>query len=383
MDEPIRPDNTATAKPEGPIPPGNENAPASASPPPAPRERRHFGHLLKSLVLRVHALAVLLLVGWAGFLAVSYLLNSVFLQTPIPRRILDWQGRSDAASLRSTNAPGLSTPADRAPLGHFHCVDPWFQPDPHNGCTVSGCHAPLPHTQKLKVPAFANFHATFLSCQMCHAPADGTSQSVAWITISDSSRQDPPAILRLIRYLEINTDTIQNRPAEAHRTIVPLLRTAAAVGGNDATLSNLFLQVDTSEPGSPVWRMAVAELTRELPSHARGDYAAKLVREQTPGAYRQTSASLRNLARRYLANSADPTQRRELHQAIHGPLLKEPVTCLSCHGDKPAAIDFEALDYSPKRAKTLSQLQLARLMQQIRQGQQFFLPKLLETGDAK
>jgi hypothetical protein len=43
-------------------------------------------------------------------------------------------------------------------------------------------------------------------------------------------------------------------------------------------------------------------------------------------------------------------------------------------------LDFHAAGYSPKRSAFLSHLEIARLMQQIRQGQHFYIPNVLEEG---
>jgi len=344
------------------------------------RAPRPFLHILKELLVRAYALAVLLLVSWAGYLAVSYLMQTVFLQRPVPRRFVEWQSRNDKAALRSASAPGLSTPADRAPLQHYHSVQPFLQPDPRNGCTPSGCHDPLPHSTKMQVPAFANFHASFLTCQMCHAAPDSSSRTV-WIGINDAEQHQPPAVLQLLRQLE-SADQIGNNPPQANATITALLRDVVKVAGNDPSLGALLLQLETSEPLSPVWRQAIDQLARDLPAHARGEYAAKLARQTAPGDYRRSTAQLADIADRYL-NSSDATQRKSLIETSHASLLKEPLTCLSCHADKPPLLDYESLGYSPTRARLLENLQLARLMQRIRQGQQFFIPTLMGTDDAK
>jgi hypothetical protein len=58
------------------------------------------------------------------------------------------------------------------------------------------------------------------------------------------------------------------------------------------------------------------------------------------------------------------------------PLAKEPARCVSCHNDQPGMLDFAAAGYSPQRAKYLSNLEVARLMQNIREGQHFYLPNM-------
>lgn len=374
------------SSPEGSLSSGGTPTTAVAEPPPPHTPPHHpprtLRGVLKEIVLRIHSLGVLALVLYAGYLAVTYLLWAVFVPMPVPDRLLEWQGRSDIAALRTPHTPGMSDPADRAPLAHYHRVERWIQPDPRNGCTLSGCHDPLPHTKAMKIPAFANFHATFVACQLCHVTGQ-SSDTITWVSIADARKQEPPALLRLMRHLETNQDQIKNEPFAAHQTIITLLRGALAVIEKEPVLQYLLLELETSEPGSPVWRRAVERLIAELPSHARGEYGAKLASEPTPGAYRGHSDQLANLAQQYLTLPPGDSQRKALHEKIHQPLAKQPLTCLSCHGDTPATLNFDALGYSPTRAQYLSRLQLANLMQQIRQGKQFFIPNLLGSGDAK
>jgi hypothetical protein len=368
--------------PAAPAPP----AESPAAPPPPHGEQhaaRTIGHILKQIVIRTWAMAILLVLGWAGYLSVSYLLHFVFVPTAVPDKFINWEGRSDMASLRSNNAPGLTAPAERAPITHYHRVEPWYQHDPRNGCTYVGCHDPLPHTKKQKVPAFANFHATFLSCQMCHAANGSAAGAATWVSTTDERTQQAPALLQLLRYLETSDELVKKDPAKANPTILALLRGTAAIIPGEPSLRNMLYQLEASEPGSPVWRSTLERLRRELPAHARGEYGAKVARETAPGAYQSASNEMRSLAARYLGAAVGSNERAELKENIHETIAKEPVTCLSCHGQKPGMIDFEALGYSPSRARLLSNLQLANLMQRIRQGEQFFIPKLLGGGDAK
>jgi hypothetical protein len=87
------------------------------------------------------------------------------------------------------------------------------------------------------------------------------------------------------------------------------------------------------------------------------------------------------LTPRYLEAPVGGPERTRLHQDIHGGLRKQPAACNSCHNG-PAALDFERLGYPPQRAGQLRTLQLANVMQQIREGQRFYIPRLLgPTGD--
>ena len=120
--------------------------------------RRHPLHPLSLLrclgkfFTRVYALALMLVLCYAGYLAVTYLMDIIVRPVQTPKQMLEWQARTDVASLREASSPGVSSQAARAPMAHYHRIETWFQNDPGNGCTTSGCHEPLPHGKKMKVP---------------------------------------------------------------------------------------------------------------------------------------------------------------------------------------------------------------------------------------
>jgi hypothetical protein len=339
--------------------------------------------MLRTVGLKTYAAAILFLLCLAGYLAVVYLMQMIFRPPPVPARLLEWQAKLDPSALRETQggqAAGISKAAPRAPLSHYHGVDQWFQPDTLNGCTLSGCHDPLPHAQKAKVPAFANFHTTFLRCEMCHVAAQQHPTAAAWINTQTATGQGAPAILQLLKYLELNQQAISEEPAKAHALVLPLLRETSRVLGGDSLLDEILAQIETSEPGSPVWKRAMVDLADELPLHARGEYLAKVVWQSSADQSKQRFQELRRLAKEYLA-SQDGPQRRKLTEQIHAPLQKSPPGCLSCHGDQPPLLDFGQLGYSPNRTRFLSNLEVARLMQQVRQGERFFIPRLLDSKE--
>ena len=331
--------------------------------------------MLRQLIVRGYAGVILLVLVWCGYQAVAYLVRMVFLPPVIPLEVEAWPARLNVAELRSPNAPGVEQPAPRAPLSHYHRVDQWLQPDNLNGCTISGCHEPLPHATQAKVPAFANFHTTFLACQMCHAPSSLRPGHATWINIETGKPQDVPAILRLLNFLETNADKIVHHPADVHEQIMSLLSESISDMGGDATLDDVLAQIQSSEPGSPVWKEAVTLLAAELPQHARGEYRAKLIwtnlSADRAAQYEQLSQQADELS-----VVTDPAQRQEMVQEIHSSLAPQPTACLSCHDDRPGMLNFSAAGFSAKRSEYLGHLEIARLMQQIRQGQRFYLPNL-------
>jgi hypothetical protein len=334
--------------------------------------------ILADLGVRVYALSLFALLAFVGYLSVTYLIHYVFFPYAIPTRLLEWQGRLDVAALRSPDAPGVTEDARRAPMTHFHRVERWYQVDPYNGCTVSGCHQPLPHTAaNAKVPAFANFHTTFLTCRMCHQspPTSGQPEHVAWISTATGKPVGTPAILQLLKYLSQYAQQPATEPSVANATISPLLKQAIADLGGDSLLEDIQAQIDTSEPGSPVWKSAIGELSGELPLRARGEYRAKLARGNEIGGFVPIDHADIN---RYLSLPPHSPQRQALHAKLHADVNPHPVPCIACHASKPGMIDFAAIGFSPQRAAMLSDLELARLMQRIRQGESFYLPNVME-----
>ncbi len=339
-----------------------------------------FVRFLKGVQLRLHALVVLAIVGWATYAAVSYLIISVFLPTHVPPAFLEWQANLDADALYAQGVPGVSSPAPRAPIGHYHGVDRWFQADPYSGCTISDCHSPLSHTKTVAVRAFANLHATFLACQMCHQPAETMPTPARWVNTATGQAQQAPPVLQLYKRLDQDKKKIKEDPPGSHTIIVELLKESLKVIGGDPLLDYLLLQLETSEPGSPAWRHAITQLTAELPLHLRGEYGAKLAPQNVADNYRQIGKRLAKQAKQYLATSPDSTEREQLHEQIHGSLLAEANTCLVCHGGDTPLLDFESLGYWPRRVATLQSTPLASQMQKIMQGQEFYLPQILKKG---
>jgi hypothetical protein len=335
---------------------------------------------IKAVIVRTYALGILALLILGGYYSVHYLVRTVFFPPGLPAPMQDWAAKLDVAELRSNQAEGVERTAPRAPISHYHTVDQWFQTDSGNGCTPSGCHQPLPHDHRAKVAAFANFHTTFLSCRMCHSPPTDRPAATKWVNTSTMQVQDSPAILQLLQYMELNADTIASQPVTADLRIKDLLQQSIKVLGQDEALDELLAEMQSSQPGSPVWKRAVSELILELPLHARGEYRAKLQWSTDADQREAQFSALKDQARQYLAAAPDSQDRRDLKQTIHKSLATAPTACVTCHDDQPAMLDFKAAGYSPKRTTLLSHLEIARLMQQVREGQNFFLPNMQEGG---
>jgi hypothetical protein len=359
-------------------------AAAAASPPPPPtppkprRPRVPLKQRLWTITMRTYSGALVLGIATVCLMALIYLFRAVFTPATLPPTFSRWQGRLDPAALRQEQVPGVTIQAGRAPMDHYHKVDRWFGSDPKNSCTVSGCHSPLPHPPKVRIAAFLNMHVTFLDCTVCHEASDTGVLDVGWITSATGKPQQPPAVLRLIRTLT-DMGSGDDAARKAHVTIIALLTEMDGPAGRDPQLDDLRAQIDSSVPGSPFWRKSVQELARELPQHARGEYGAKIARVHSA----TDAAGTVKLTQAYLAAPEPSEQRKEIEKQIHQKIVAKPGACFACHVDKGGILNFQAEGYSPDRARVLQTLPLARMIEQIRAGESFQLPKLMEGGDEK
>ena len=340
------------------------------------KPRRPLKQILRLLLVRAYTIALLGGVAVICTVALVYLFRSVFTPAHLPEAMAQWQGSIDATSLRQPHVPGVTEAARRAPISHFHKVDRWFQADPHNGCTTSGCHEPLPHTAKSKVAAFANLHVTFMDCGVCHEPIMGPVDA-HWVGTAKNAPQEPPAVLRLIGLLEANGVTKDNARVLTPQ-IVALIKETLATTGHNPLIEDLLIQIDSSVPGSPIWVKSVNRLAAELPLHARGEYGAKLARKNPA----VDAAKMAKETDEYFSDGGRESRKR-IESAIHERVLKKPNACLACHSKDSKLLDMEVLGYSPRRTAALRGLPLAGLMEQIRQGETFQLPRLLEADDGR
>ncbi len=326
---------------------------------------------------RIYAFILVAILLYVFYLAVTYLINMVFYPTPVPSRLVETPGRVTAADLRRSNVPGVTEPTARAPFAHFHQISQWLDVDHRNGCTLSGCHDPLPHSKVVYVRSFTNFHATFLACQMCHEPPKERPIPAAWVSIQTGRKSGPPPLVRLSRFLHTQRQQIENDPGTASPTLVSLLQEIVVIN-NDPLLRYLQLEIATAEPGSPVWRDAVSKLAAEVPLESRGQYGAKIAPASVASDYLNIYERARQQAKPYFAAAPDSPERKRILDEIHANVLPKPARCLTCHGGTPQVLDFEALGYSPERAAFLRTNPVAAQVQSVREGRTFYLPRLSE-----
>lgn len=333
--------------------------------------------ILKTVVVRAYALLILAVVVWTGYAAVSYLYRFVFTPAKLPARFTEWAGELEADALWEADRPGVTAPALRAPIARYHSTPRGFRPAPQAGCSTSGCHHPFPHVQSPEVRAFANFHATFTTCRTCHDARIAHPAETHWVDPATGEPRDAPAVLRLMDVMDRQANTIRDDPAGSHDLIVDLLTEAIRVMGGDPVLDHVRVEMETSFPGGPVWRQAVDQLAGELPAHGSGEYGLK-IDPVAPAQGWWSDEDLARMRRAYLAALPDSAEAERILERIHEPVLSKPDACLACHGPDEPRFDFEGLGYSRMRSDTLRGSLTVRMIEGIREGRPFYLPRLLE-----
>jgi hypothetical protein len=326
---------------------------------------------------RLYAVLLVLVLLYVLYLAVSYLAVMVLYPAPVPQRLLAWPSQLKGQILRAQSAPGATAPSTAIALANYHQAEVRLQADRFNGCTLSGCHDALPHSRSVYVRSFANLHATFLTCQMCHEAVAERPVKACWLSIETGQPTDPPALVQLRRLLQVQRQQIEQDPAALAPTILSLLAQVIGISGNPA-LRYLDLEISTSEPGSPVWRDALIRLDEQLSLHTCGQYGAKIASVTVARNYVQEYDRFRQAAGPVLAAASQSAERKRLSDELHTGVLPKPDRCLACHGDTPPLVDFEALGYSPQRATYLRTNPIASEVQTIREGRQFYLPSITE-----
>ena len=318
---------------------------------------------------------VLLIVAWAGYLAIAYVVKSVFVSVSVPDHFRSSVMQLNCETIQQDLLLDEDASRMRVPLGHYHGIDRWFSPDVVNGCTTDRCHTIMPHNKKVAVRAFNNFHTSFLACQMCHEYESSSNYFVAWTCVDSGNSLDAPAILRLKLFLETESTKIDTDSKNVHLMVVELLSEALSVSGNDPILEHLLIEISTSEPASPAWKNALQQLTKEIPLHARGEYGAKMAiskNGKNDKSYKKKNQKLKELAKKYHLLEGE-VEKEQIYDEIHSELVNSPQDCLSCHTRQKAMFDFEELGYSPKHAEILRELSIAGKIQDVQEGRQFYI----------
>jgi hypothetical protein len=329
-------------------------------------------------IVRLYALAIMLVVIWTAWQAVGYLVRYVFTPARVPERILEWQVVLDADALRAPGMAQMTGESARAPVGHYHSVEGWHDPMSGSSCTTSGCHASLPHTKDKVTRAFANLHAGFLNCQMCHEKGLVAPVDTVWVDVaSGQPLGEPPAQLQLLKLLGSGEIPADVQPFNDR--VLQLLSETLRHAGDDPRLKYLYIQIDTSLPESPVWRHAISILREEMPRHRGAEYGARLAPRVAGRDWNDYHGEIARLAEQYFKPDA---QRDSLKKKIHEQVKPQPDSCQACHGGEPPLVEFVKAGYRAERAEELRGSLIARLIQHLRAGQQFHIPRLMPSDES-
>lgn len=413
-----------------------------ARPKRSPRQvARAAGRFIAGVGKRVYALALIALVLWLSGRALVYLVSTLLLAEP-PPQIVQLPKRLDA-ELLTREAAGFEalvrTENPRTPLAHYHRVDGWFDPDPRNGCTTSGCHAPLPHAASKELRAFLNMHATSMHCGVCHMTTESPEPTLAlcWYDLDSGEPVAPPPLLAAygwlderLRRLEAgetpqgqgSTDNpaqtapagqsapaqeaspaaqtapsglaarvaqsapaAQSPPARAftradQAEIVGLLAAATEAADGNPALANILRHCEAARPESDEFARILAYAYESLPRFFRGEYGAKLALRTPDGRPLLNHPGAETAQQRLLRLPADAPaeQRQRVIAAAHPRRAPQPRTCSDCHRPAGGLIDFAALGYPPPRIHALAEQPIVmEMIERIGRGHPFHLPSFI------
>lgn len=348
--------------------------------PPAP----HGPAVLTWIALkRVYSLGMCFVCAWLAFISMRFLIHIVTAHESAPVHITDIPKRLELETLARADVFG-SQHRPRSPLAHFHQIPFWFRPDPKNSCTTSGCHAPLPHGERIEVRAFLNMHATFVDCTVCHAGKPGLEPH--WFELEQRGRADVPAVLQISALLEALPHDWKDDPGALSARLQELLASALAQAGEHEQLRGWLIELQTTHPTGKLFRSIVEDMRYGIGLHVHGEYAAKigLYSAQGEPAYQPTAAQI-DAARRYVRKSAKlgEPERDALLKVVHEGIEPIGAMCTPCHNAQPTLVDASRLGYPPSRVEALRSSSIVRQVLSIESGQPFFLPLAPETQAAE
>ena len=354
-----------------------------------PLAGRSFRYGLKMLLRRTYSAGLLCVCATICFSSMHFLVTLLLTRQNAPIEIIQIPKRLDAGMLASSawvpagDGAGAKEPP-RGPLAHFHQIPKWFQADPGNDCTTSGCHVSLPHGQRIEVRAFLNMHATFLDCAVCHAASTAEAQQqTGWFGLLDREPRGSPAILRLASQLERWGQIAPEDAPAVNEQIMRLLSAALVDAGENIQLRHWLLRLETTHTQSELWHSIVDDIRRGIHLHNRGEYNAKIGLYAGRRQLGLLTDEQETTTAQYLAqkDSLSPRDRQPLLDIVHKGVVPQGALCVPCHSLAPTLVDFAVLGYSPSRVAALQSSKIVQQVLKIEQGQPFYLPRVLEFGD--
>lgn len=338
-------------------------------------------------IVRIYAAVPIIIVLYLSYMAINYLVMQLMVPRDPPQQITGIPVRLTAEVWQTQPSQFMGiqvAESPRAPLAHYHQIEGWFQPDPRNDCTTSGCHSSLPHNAEKESRAFLNMHATSMHCGVCHLKSDREPLPLVWYDLESGAPTDPPALLQLYGWInsEEGRAAFDQPTAAVQDRLVGLLSTATAQAGGDPSLARLRDQVAAIHYTSYLFPDAVANVRARLKSHLRGEYGAKLALRDAGGSPRLAHADTADAARelRALDPEADATQREALVTAVHPQRRAETLDCIACHTTEHALVELQSVGYPPVRINELRGGWVFRAIQHMRDGQTFIMPRFIGNG---
>lgn len=347
-----------------------------------------------NLARRIYALALVWLVLWLSWKAFYYLVSALILPAEPPPQIVDLPTRLDERTLKRSVASfaGLqATENPRVPLSHYHRLESWYQPEPLNGCTQAGCHAPLPHGKNKADRAFLNMHATSLHCGLCHERPEQEPLKLVWYDLRSGEATGPPALLEAYEWVTSRTLEGQERyTREDQRRIVSLLRAASDESDGNPVLEHLAEHLAAvSVKGSEFARLLrLAHNT--IPRHFRGEYGAKLALADPVSGKPYLGNSLDDPAVvEYLEkrNRVSEEEEKRLLEKVHPSKRDRTLECSRCHTLEGSLVDLAAVGYPEARRRAIVQPIVMEAVENMKAGRPFHIPTFLgpetEAGEGE
>lgn len=206
--------------------------------------------------------------------------------------------------------------------GHFHHIDFDIGPDTRNYCIK--CHGEMPHDKVKEIRAFANMHASFVSCETCHVKLDKSVRNYKWYSRATGEITESPVSEQRSNPLDYNHRE-SRRPGTYESKIVPL-----------ELVDGTFQRIDTQE---------------------RIDFAL------------QYKANERTLSE---------VQKSKALKIIHKIVDKEPYKCENCHQKEEPLLSFVELGYPSHRVDNIVSTEVVGM---INKYSDFFIPEMLHPGE--
>lgn len=340
--------------------------------------------LVWNLARRIYALALMWLVLWLSWKAFYYLLAALILPAEPPPQIVDLPTRLDEQTLARAGGSFTGVQATehpRVPLSHYHRLESWYQPEPLNGCTQAGCHAPLPHGKNKADRAFLNMHATSLHCGVCHERSEREPLGLVWYDLRRGEPSRPPGLLEAYEWLTSRSLEDGKRfTRQDQRRIVSLLRAASGESDGDPVLDNLAEHLSAVSVKGGEFTRLLRLARNTIPRHFRGEYGAKLALVDPSTGKPLLGNSLGDPAVVEYLEKRDrlsDEEAKQLLEKIH-PTKREPtLECSQCHTLEGSLVDLAAAGYPEARRRAIVQPIVMQAVENMKAGRPFHIPTFL------